>query len=373
MIERVKNKIKKELNLIKGGFLSIESPSQNQRVDTPFLKITGFVVDQAEIDIDGIRISIEGESYPVYEIDRPDLKFHYPKKYSKGFQVVINGDRKWPENLQATLTYGKISTSLNCIFNTQTFNKYLDDRETKLSLLNGLVSSQNGFENEAILSISKEQFSEIETTGNVSDHDYDPTAKAIINEFKDGLILDAGCGLRSVYYPNVVNLEIVDYPTTDVIGFADKLPFPDNTFDAVFSLNVLEHVKDPFTSAKELERVLKPGGKLYVAVPFLQPFHGYPNHYYNMTTSGLKNLFSNQLKNVECGVLEAGHPIFALSWMLTSYKNGLSASDSAKFGELSVNELIGLASKQNNGLIASLNPKVQEELSCVNYFLAEKL
>ena len=373
MIERVKNKIKKELNLMKGSFLSIESPSQNQRVDTPFLKISGFVVDQEDIDIDAVQISIEGKSYSVYEIETPDLKFHYPKKQSKGFQIVINGESNWQENLLVVITYKDSETPLNIIFNTQNLDTYIHDRTSKLNQLKNIVSSQFGFENEAILSISKEQFSEIETTGNVSDHDYDPTAKAIINEFKDGFILDAGCGLRSVYYPNVVNLEIVDYPTTDVIGFADKLPFPDNTFDAVFSLNVLEHVRDPFTSAKELERVLKPGGKLYVAVPFLQPFHGYPNHYYNMTTSGLKNLFSDKLTNVDCGVLDAGHPIYALSWMLTSYKNGLSASDSAKFGELSVNELIGLASKQNNGLIASLNPKVQEELSCVNYLLAEKL
>ncbi|HEX3450908.1 MAG TPA: methyltransferase domain-containing protein, partial [Isosphaeraceae bacterium] len=65
----------------------------------------------------------------------------------------------------------------------------------------------------------------------------------------------------------------------------------DDAFDAVISVPVLEQVRDPFTAAKEITRVLKPGGKLFCCVRFLQPFHGYPNHYYNMTHVGLASLF----------------------------------------------------------------------------------
>ena len=43
-----------------------------------------------------------------------------------------------------------------------------------------------------------------------------------------------------------------------------NLPFEDESFDAVLSCGVLEHVFDPDASLNELLRVLQPGGKLYV-------------------------------------------------------------------------------------------------------------
>jgi SAM-dependent methyltransferase len=102
-------------------------------------------------------------------------------------------------------------------------------------------------------------------------------------------------GLRDIYYDNVVNYEIVDYDTTDVIGPGERLPFRDGVFDAVISIAVLEHVRDPFACAAEIVRVLKPGGELVCSVPFLQPLHGYPHHYYNMTPQGLRALFERSL------------------------------------------------------------------------------
>ncbi|MFO1125627.1 MAG: class I SAM-dependent methyltransferase, partial [Methylocystis sp.] len=105
----------------------------------------------------------------------------------------------------------------------------------------------------------------------ISENGYDAETVEWIESLADGLILDVGAGYRPVYYSNVVNFEMMDYPTTDVIGAAHRLPFKDDAFDGVISIAVLEHVKDPFRCAAEIARVLKPGGWLKCCVPFLQP------------------------------------------------------------------------------------------------------
>lgn len=49
--------------------------------------------------------------------------------------------------------------------------------------------------------------------------------------------------------------------------FAEKISFSDNFFDFVYCITVLEHVRDVEKSIKEMIRVLKPGGFLYINTP----------------------------------------------------------------------------------------------------------
>lgn len=181
----------------------------------------------------------------------------------------------------------------------------------------------------------------IDHTDNISSWDYDQRIIDIITAHPDQLFLDCGAGLRKVCYPNVINYEIVKYSSTDVLGVAEKLPFADNSLDGVISVAVLEHVKDPFLSAAEMSRVLKPGGVMFCSVPFMQPLHGYPHHYYNMTAEGMKNLFP-MLDIDEVYVPLSLHPIQSIRWMLFSYIKGLPEVERRTFENLKVKDIFQL-------------------------------
>lgn len=206
-----------------------------------------------------------------------------------------------------------------------------------------LDSDKNWLETESLfdcLPTSTKKKYNLISTKNISSHGYDRFARELIDEYQDGLILDCGAGRRPEYLENVVNFEIVPYETTDVLGIGEKLPFVDNCFDAVLSLNVLEHVRNPFKCASEISRVLKPEGKLYCVVPLMCPYHDFPDHYYNMTHSGLRNLFEEFLEIDNQDVIASGLPIFSLTWILNSWANGLDDETRKSFLSMSVQELL---------------------------------
>lgn len=190
------------------------------------------------------------------------------------------------------------------------------------------------------LTDSLRRSSGIAATQAISSNGYDQFALDLIHTFKDGLVLDCGAGRRPTYHANVVNYEIVDYESTDVIGIGEVLPFKDNTFDAVLSIAVLEHVRDPFACAGEIMRVLKPSGKLLCCVPFLQPQHGYPHHYYNMTAQGLRALFESRLVIDDQRVIDSILPVWSLTWIVQSWARGLQGPTKEAFLDLPLRELL---------------------------------
>jgi SAM-dependent methyltransferase len=103
-------------------------------------------------------------------------------------------------------------------------------------------------------------------------------------------VLDVGCGYggRTVYYAEVCGAGSVHGVEIDArkvercrrfaeergssktkfsVGRAENLPFPDDSFDAVISFDVLEHCQDPRLAVTEITRVLRPGGKTWNVFP----------------------------------------------------------------------------------------------------------
>jgi SAM-dependent methyltransferase len=208
-------------------------------------------------------------------------------------------------------------------------------------------------------------------TENVSGHGYDQTLVELISQSR-GPILDVGAGNRPTYREDVINVEIVPYPTTDVVGASEYLPFADETFDLVISVAVLEHVRDPFAAARELQRVLKPGGRIFAAVPFLQPYHAYPDHFYNMTSGGLRNLFADlEVQRLE--VPQSGGPVFALTWILQAWRDALSPEIAAAFSNMRVSDLaVDPISLMNEPFLRDLPAEANQKLAALNVLIGRK-
>ncbi len=111
-------------------------------------------------------------------------------------------------------------------------------------------------------------------------------------------LLDLGCGSKP--YKSLFNgatqytgLDIVPGPEVDVVGNAWDLPFADHSVDVVISTQVLEHTEKLEATVKEIQRVLKPGGHVFISAPFTFQEHGMPYDYWRFTQSGLRSAFAN--------------------------------------------------------------------------------
>ena len=96
-------------------------------------------------------------------------------------------------------------------------------------------------------------------------------------------VLDIGCGtgIFSRYFAGTgatvtsmdISPELIEQakketalPITYLIGDAERLPFPDGSFDVVAGSSILHHL-DPVVALKEVFRVLRPGGRCVFAEP----------------------------------------------------------------------------------------------------------
>lgn len=144
-------------------------------------------------------------------------------------------------------------------------------------------------------------------------HPYSQDVIDLLNEVGGGIVLDFGAGNTPEDYlrANVCYLDVQQYRHTDIVCSTLRLPFQDASFDAVISQAVFEHLPNPFFTASELHRIIKPGGLVYIDTAFMQPLHGDPNHYFNMTKRALQ-LIMSEFKEIQSGIKPYQYPSFGL-------------------------------------------------------------
>ena len=110
------------------------------------------------------------------------------------------------------------------------------------------------------------------------------------------VLVNMGCGSRQLH-PAVLNVDFVDFPHVDIhADFSRPLPIRTASVDGVLSIAVLEHLEKPLLMISEITRILKPGGVLYITVPFLYPFHAAPADYNRWTAEGIKLQLGGQFE-----------------------------------------------------------------------------
>jgi SAM-dependent methyltransferase len=117
-----------------------------------------------------------------------------------------------------------------------------------------------------------------------------------------GVVLDVGCGIqpfRHMFSPEVkyIGIDTVDskahfgYEAPDTLYYSgDKWPLKDKQVDFILCTETLEHIPEPRVFLSQAYRVLRPGGRLLLTVPFAARWHFIPYDYWRYTPSGLDDL-----------------------------------------------------------------------------------
>ncbi|MCA9405721.1 MAG: glycosyltransferase, partial [Candidatus Omnitrophica bacterium] len=106
------------------------------------------------------------------------------------------------------------------------------------------------------------------------------TAAGLLTDAPKGSVLDLGCGRGLLskkihdmgFAVTAADMKRDRFKHLDVIQFQNvnldqPLPFDDDSFDYIFFLEVVEHLKNPYQVVKEISRILKPEGILILSTP----------------------------------------------------------------------------------------------------------
>lgn len=123
------------------------------------------------------------------------------------------------------------------------------------------------------------------------------TASSIYKN-KNMTLIDIGCGTKPYKKlfstrTNYIGVDVVSNDPKDIISEAWNIPQKSNTADIVISTFSLEHIAMIEKTTKEITRLLKKKGLLFVIVPFVYPEHEAPNDFWRFSQYSIPFLFSD--------------------------------------------------------------------------------
>ena len=232
-------------------------------------------------------------------------------------------------------------------------------------------TNQRGFP----VSVGSGHFSLDEYQSESANYDFWPFVKEVASN-PDKHYLDLGCGLRQRVFDNCLYVEVYPSVTADLVVPATCVyPIADATFDGIGCFAVLEHTRKPWLVVQEIFRMLKPGGKVWIDWPFLQPIHGYPSHFFNATREGLTSIFEDSGFTVESAeTMDHQGPDHTISWILNDFMQALPDSARERFGKMSVADLLAQAPRTAfwQSFTGAIDDTARSTIACGNVLVASK-
>jgi SAM-dependent methyltransferase len=89
----------------------------------------------------------------------------------------------------------------------------------------------------------------------------------------------------------MVRVDIDPGVEPDILADAHDLNMiADNSADCVIAIDILEHCAQPTIAVSEFLRILKPGGRVFIGIPFMFPYHADPHDHWRVTVTGIDHL-----------------------------------------------------------------------------------
>lgn len=138
----------------------------------------------------------------------------------------------------------------------------------------------------------------------------------------------------------VISLDILPTASTDIVAEAEALPFKTGSLDYVESGAVFEHVFSPIEAAAEVRRILKDGGEMFIDTAFLQGYHGFPSHYFNMTPQAVETFICDDFILENSYVPQAAMVTHALATQISRFLELLPGAARNRIQSGTVSEML---------------------------------
>lgn len=204
------------------------------------------------------------------------------------------------------------------------------------------------------------------------------TAIQRISSSINGKTLDVGCGTKpyeSLFRTDeYIGLEIDttinrEKKKVDVFYDGKIFPFESQSFDSIITNQVFEHVFNPDSFIKEINRVLKNGGNLLLTVPFVWDEHEQPYDFARYSSFGLSHILNENGFEIIQSIKSVNN--FAVIFQLINaylYKIVHSVSIIRKIFTLTVFPFFSIC-----GLLSSILLPSNNDLYLDNIILARKV